>query len=147
MLFKLPQLSQSLSTFCSHASVFTGQCNNYCPLSGFHRSELLSNSCSVGSDLLGAVMLFGSSLMWPSSSMWTRVALSVTTPFPLQTLLGSKPENIDCHLSSTRISYTQSCLLLPSIVTSESGHRKKKKSYHHVQLITTMTHSEREVEH
>lgn len=26
--------------------------------------------------------------------MWTRVALRVTTPFPLQTLLGSKSENI-----------------------------------------------------
>lgn len=38
-------------------------------------------------------MTFGSPLMQPSSSMWTRVALRVTTPFPLQTLLGSKSEN------------------------------------------------------
>ena len=38
--------------------------------------------------LLGAaVTLLESSLMLSSSSMWTRVALRVTTPFPLHTLL------------------------------------------------------------
>lgn len=56
--------------------------------------ELLRNNCGSCPDLLGVEMTFGSSLMQSSSSMWTRVALRVTTPFPLQTLLGSKSENI-----------------------------------------------------
>lgn len=46
-----------------------------------------------GSDSRGVEKTFDFSVMWPSSSMWTRVALRVTTPFPLHTLLGSKSKN------------------------------------------------------
>lgn len=60
--------------------------------------------------------------------MWTRVALRVTTPLPLHTLLGSRSENIQkqeslCHSSSSFkaaecfIQYPQGALLLGIIIS------------------------------
>lgn len=73
----------------------TQPCNYYRPVNiSSSCGELLWNSCGIRADLLAVVMTFGSSLTQPSSSMWTRVALRVTTPFPLHTLLGSKSTNI-----------------------------------------------------
>lgn len=119
------------NTHSPHSAVtclfFTWPWNYYGPLNIFSSScgELLWNSCGIRSDLLGVVMTFGSSLMQSSSSMWTRVALRVTTPFPLHTLLGSKSENIQnksltsaaphrSRHSKSYIRYSQSALLLQS---------------------------------
>lgn len=64
-------------------------------------------------------MTFGSWLMQPSSSMWTRVALRVTTPFPLQTLLGSRSENTeDKSLTSTAARRSRHSGLIFGIVMS-----------------------------
>lgn len=61
---------------------------------------------AVHSDLLCLVMMLDSSLTESSSSMWTRVALRVTTPFPLQTLLGSTSESIQEKSGRKHIEHT-----------------------------------------
>lgn len=99
MLFKNHSNAHIL---CPHSAApcpfffFSTQPHNYfCPVNiSSSCGELLWHSCGIRADLLGVVVTFGSSLTQPSSSMWTRVALRVTTPFPLHTLLGSKSENI-----------------------------------------------------
>lgn len=139
MLLKLQKPSHSTRT----SPFFTCPCNYYWPLNIFSScGELLWNLSGIRSDLLGVGMTFGSSPMQPSSSMWTRVARRVTTPFPLHTLLGSKSENIQNkgliatapHLSwhcelIFNILRVHSCLSLPHgpndqdrTVTSKPGH-------------------------
>lgn len=115
---------------CPHSSpacpfFFTRPCNYYCPPHIFTScGELLWNSCGIRSDLLGAVMTFGSSLMQPSSSMWTSVALRVTTPFPLHTLLGSRAENIqNMSLTSTAPHCSRHSRLILSILRVHSCFR------------------------
>lgn len=83
-----------MKCFLNHSNIHILRTHSACSRPPNVFSETLGNSWGIQADLLGAVMTFGSSLMQPSSSMWTRVARRVTTPFPLHTLLGSRSENI-----------------------------------------------------
>lgn len=136
ILFKLQQHSHSTVT----CPFFTWPRNYYCPLNIFSScGELLWNGCGIRSDLLGVVMTFGSSLMQPSSSMWTRVALRVTTPFPLHTLRGSKSENIQkMSLTSTAPHLSRHSSLIFGILRVHSWFRAAgNPSYHY--LMAQMT--------